>query len=511
MSRHFLSTVRRLRLQSLPQARPVAAPLAAARGFNSSTATPAQPALRENHEQPNVGSSGFHESARSHAEWAQFGRDHIARGLGRMKDEVVVKGEGLKLITSEGKEYLDFTAGIGVTNLGHCHPQVSAAAAEQVHNLVHMQCSIMFHPAYLQLIERLLPNMPHPSLDSFFFWNSGAEAVEAAIKLARFATGKQGIICFQGGYHGRTAGSGAVTRSKTIYTHGTGPLMPSVYATAYPYWHSLGVEQHTSEEELCRLAEHQLDMVLRQQVAPKDVAAMIIEPVQGEGGYVPCPPRFLRHLREVCNKHNILLIIDEVQSGFFRTGTYYNISQHPDVKPDVMIFAKGVANGFPISGIVSRKELADTMDVGSFGGTYAGNAVACAAGVAAQDVYATGDVERNVQERSKQLFQALHALEQNPKTKNLITEVRGVGLMVAIEFRVHNDPLTHTGLPKGTVLPKDIGKRVQQKCLDQGLLILTTSCFDTIRFIPALIVSEQEMKTAMDIFTAAVEEVAREG
>lgn len=212
--------------------------------------------------------------------------------------------------------------------------------------------------------------------------------------------------------------------------------------SAYPYWHSLGVGASTSEEELIRLAEHQLDMVLRQQVAPQDVAAMIIEPVQGEGsvaplaikvklmisGYVPCPPAFLNHLRTVCDKHGILLIIDEVQSGFFRTGTYFATEHTEGLRPDIMIFAKGVANGFPISGIVSNKEIGSKLDPGSLGGTYAGNAVACAAGIAAQDVFASEDIAGNVARRGEELFTALHGLAAGEKTKHLVADVRGQGV-----------------------------------------------------------------------------------
>jgi 4-aminobutyrate aminotransferase len=285
--------------------------------------------------------------------------------------------------------------------------------------------------------------MPHPSLDSFFFWNSGSEAVEAAMKLARKATGRTNLITFQGAYHGRTYGSGAMTRSKTIYTQGTGPLLVcplpfinmngslyqgSIYCTAYPYWHSLGVQQGTSEEEIVRMASFQLDMTLRQQVNPNEVAAIIIEPVQGEGGYVPCPPAFLKHLRTVCDKHGIMLIVDEVQTGFMRTGKYFSVDHIEGFKPDALIMAKGLANGFPLSGLVTRKELSDKLEPGSFGGTYAGNAVACAAGIAAQEVFQTEDIEGNVVRRSEQLYAALNKLAESPKTKHLIAEVRGQGV-----------------------------------------------------------------------------------
>lgn len=265
------------------------------------------------------------------------------------------------------------------------------------------------------------------------------------MKLARKATGRTNLITFQGAYHGRTYGSGAMTRSKTIYTQGTGPLLVShhvedkeciadqqgsIYCTAFPYWHSLGVQQGTSEEEIVRLASFQLDMTLKQQVNPNEVAAIIIEPVQGEGGYVPCPPAFLKHLRTVCDKHGIMLIVDEVQTGFMRTGKYFSVEHTEGFKPDALIMAKGLANGFPLSGLVTRKELSDKLEPGSFGGTYAGNAVACAAGIAAQEVFQTEDIEGNVAARSAQLYTALNKLAESPKTKHIISEVRGQGVSV---------------------------------------------------------------------------------
>jgi 4-aminobutyrate aminotransferase len=193
-----------------------------------------------------------------------------------------------------------------------------------------------------------------------------------------------------------------------------------------------------------------------------------------------------------------------------RTGKYFSVEHIPDFKPDALIMAKGLANGFPLSGLVTRKELSDKLEPGSFGGTYAGNAVACAAGIAAQEVFQTEDIAGNVAARSAQLYDALNKLATSPKTKHLIAEVRGQGLMAAIEFRMASDPLTHTGV-EGTTIPADIGKRVQKYCMDQNLLILTTSCFDTIRFIPALVVSEEEMNKAIGIFSDAVEKVALEG
>jgi 4-aminobutyrate aminotransferase len=206
--------------------------------------------------------------------------------------------------------------------------------------------------------------MPHPSLDSFFFWNSGSEAVEAAIKMARWFTKKQNIICMQGAYHGRTFGAMAVTKSKTIYSAGTHPLMPGVFSIPYPYWHQSNVPVITPAADLSAHSLYQLELLLAQQTAPADTAAIIIEPVLGEGGYVAAPIEFLQGVRKICDKHNIMLIIDEVQSGFGRAGAWFAIEES-GVKPDILVMAKGLGNGFPISGVVSRKELTDKLKVGS--------------------------------------------------------------------------------------------------------------------------------------------------
>ncbi|KAF7318336.1 Acetylornithine aminotransferase [Mycena chlorophos] len=421
----------------------------------------------------------------------QYGAN-VTKGVARITPGIMTKGRGSYVEYDDGRTMLDFTCGIGVTNLGHCHPKVSKAAADQCMNIVHAQCSIAFHEPYLRLIEKLLPVMPDPSLDSFFFWNSGTEAIEASLRLARLVTGKQNIICMQGGYHGRTFGSMAVTRSKTIYSLGVAPLMPGVFTTPFPFWHQMGLPVSTPEDELVKQCLYQLDLVLSQQTAPSDTAAILIEPVIGEGGYVPAPPAFLRGLREVCDKHNMLLIIDEVQSGFGRTGRFFAIEES-GVRPDVLVIAKGLANGFPLSGVISRRELTDKLPPGSFGGTYAGNAVACAAANAVVDAMHDEHVIENVNARSAELFSSLNALKS--AHPDHVVDVRGRGLMVAVEFAGG----------------ESLASRVAKKCIEKGMIILTTSVFDVVRFIPPLNISEEDLKKGAEIFKQAVEEVVREG
>ncbi|EJD52407.1 acetylornithine aminotransferase [Auricularia subglabra TFB-10046 SS5] len=433
---------------------------------------------------------------------------NVARGVNHLSSAILASGKGSYVTTTEGKRLLDFTSGIGVTCLGHAHPKVSEAAAKQCMTLVHAQCSIAYHAPALQLVEKLLPIMPDPSLDTLFFTSTGAEAVEGAMKLARSATGRQNIIVMRGGYHGRSVGTMALTSSKTIYSAGFFPLMPGVFPTTFPYWHQMGLSPDTPSTELTKKALFDLSLILAQQSAPKDTAAILIEPVLGEGGYVPVPPEFLRGLREVCDQHGILLICDEVQSGFARTGKYF-FTEYSGVRPDIMVMAKGIANGFPLSAIASSRALMDTQAPGSMGGTYAGNAVACAAAVAVAEAFQEERILENVQARSRQLFGALDALRKKPDVAPHILDVRGAGLMVGAEFASPAPP-AHDVFARPDA-PKNLATRISARCLEKGMLLLTTSVFETVRFIPPLNVSGKEMEEGCAIFSEAVEEVVREG
>ena len=426
----------------------------------------------------------------------EFGTRHVARGIGRLATEVIESGSGSYVTMASGRKMLDFTCGIGVANLGHCHPAVTKAAQTQVAKMVHAQVNIAFQRPYLELIEQLIPLMPHKSLDTFFFWNSGSEAVEAAVKLARHATKKQNIIVMQGSYHGRTFGTMAMTRSKTIYGENYGPLMPGVFAVPFPDCAHCAISSATSGkcnyENCCMDPVTQLELLLKRETAPSDTAAIFIEPVLGEGGYVPVPANYLQRVREICDKHNILLVADEVQSGFGRTGKMFSV-EHWNVRPDILVMAKGIANGFPLSGIVSRKELMDTQKPGSMGGTYAGNAVSCAAGIAVAKAFAEEKILENVNARGEEMSAMLKDAKR--KYPDMVYDVRGLGLMQAIEFTPG----------------KGYGAKVQAKCMEKELLILTTSIYDTLRFIPPLNISKEDMSKGLEILGQAIEEVAKEG
>ncbi|KAH8775151.1 4-aminobutyrate aminotransferase [Hyaloscypha finlandica] len=431
------------------------------------------------------------------AKLSQFGVKHVARGIGRLSTEVLDSGSGSYVTTVSGRKLLDFTSGIGVTNLGHCHPAVTKAAQAQVGKLVHGQVNIAFQKPYLELVEALIPLMPHKSLDTFFFWNSGSEAVEAAVKLARHATKKQNVIVMQGSYHGRTMGTLAMTRSKTVYGENFAPLMPGVFAVPFPYCKQCSVAAHSDGkfgfENCCMDPVLQLELLLKRETAPSDTAAIFIETVLGEGGYVPPPAGYLARVREICDKNGILMVADEVQCGYGRTGKLFAI-EHWGVRPDILVMAKGIANGFPLSGIVSRKELMDMQKPGSMGGTYSGNAVSCAAAVAVLKAFQEEKILENVNARGEELKATLRAAQEDPKTRHMIYDVRGLGLMLALEC----------------VPGKGYASKIQAKCMEKDMLLLATSIYDTLRFIPPLNITKEDMAEGCRIIREAIEEVAAE-
>jgi 4-aminobutyrate aminotransferase len=412
---------------------------------------------------------------------------HMSPVWSRIFDFVAERAEGSYIYTTDGRKLLDFTCGIGVTNTGHCHPKVVEAIREQAGLFLHAQANIVIHQPMLQLIEELRKIVP-PSIDGFFFSNSGAEAVEGAVKLARAASGKQNIIVFSGSFHGRTAGTMALTTSKTIYRAGFGPLPSGVFVSPFPYAFRLGM----SEEQASAYALNALEELLLSQTAPKETAAILIEPVLGEGGYVAPPASFMKGLREIADKNGILLIFDEVQSGFGRTGRWFAF-EHFGVEPDIMTVAKGIASGLPLSGVFSRLDLMKKWDVGSHGGTYGGNAVACAAGVATIRAMREEGMLTNAAERGVQLVTGLRRLqEEYPQ----IGDVRGLGLMIGTEF------MNEKGKPD-----KAFAKNVVRAAEEHDLLLLTCGTYDnSIRWIPPLNVTPDQINDGLHIFEDAVKE-----
>lgn len=398
---------------------------------------------------------------------------------------VVERALGSWIYGTNGEKYLDFTTGIGVTSTGHCHPRVVEAAREQTGVIIHAQYTTVMHKPLLALTEKLGEVLPD-GLDSVFYANSGSEAVEASLRLARMATGRPNIIAFHGGFHGRTVAAASLTTAGTKFRSGFSPLMSGVHIAPFPYAFRYGWDMDTAID----FALKELDYLLQTVSSPADTAGFIIEPVLGDGGYIPTPPRFLEGLRERADTHGIVLILDEIQAGVGRTGKFWG-HQHSSITPDVLTTAKGLASGFPISAMAASTELMSKAWPGSQGGTYGGNAVAAAAAVATLDVVREENLVANSVERGAQLRAGLEALQaQNP----LMGDVRGLGLMQAIEF------VTDTREPNAA-----LAAAVQQAAINEDLLLLTCgSAGNVVRIIPALTVSSEEIAIGLERFGTAV-------
>jgi 4-aminobutyrate aminotransferase len=395
------------------------------------------------------------------------------------------RAEGIYIYDDAGQQYMDFTSGIGVTNTGHCHPKIVQAIQEQADSLLFAQINILIPPVTVALADALAQLTPSV-IDTFFFSNSGAEAVEASVKLARHATGKQNIIVFQGSFHGRTAQTMAMTTSKYIYRHRYQPLPAGVFVSPFPYSYYYGWDEETTID----FCLQQLDTLLQGQSKSDETAALVIEPVLGEGGYVPAPDVFLQRLRAICSKNEILLIVDEVQSGMGRTGKLFAF-EHAGIEPDILVMAKGLGSGLPISGIGSSRTLMERWIPGTHGGTYGGgSAIASAAALATLEVLEDEKLPQNAEKMGSHLMDELRKLQARHP---VIGDVRGRGLMVAVEFAKDGRP------------EKTITAAVQKACLDNNLLLLTCGTYDNvIRWIPPLIVTESQIDEALRIFKDAL-------
>jgi 4-aminobutyrate aminotransferase len=399
-------------------------------------------------------------------------------------DLEIVSGDGAWVTDVEGEKYLDFACGISVINSGHNHPAVVAAAKDQLDKVWHAGGAFRYD-SLVSAAEKVLEITP-PSIDRLFFMNSGAEAVEAGIKLARKTTGRQGVMVFRGGFHGRTMGSVTYTTSKAKYREGYHPLVPSVFVTPFPHPFGWGM----TEDEATDYAIRELDLKFAHEVTPKEVAAFLIEPVQGEGGYYPVPERFLKRLAELAKEHGILLVFDEIQTGFGRTAKWF-ASEHYGVEPDVLLMGKAIANGLPLSAIGARSEIFERWTPGSHGTTFGGNPVACAAAAANMDVLAV--LIPATTALSEQAFARFNAMKERHPT---IGDVRGLGLMIGVELVKPGtntpDPDAFPFLAKHT---REHGRLLILDCGPNG---------NVIRFIPPLCVTTAELDQGIDIIDAAL-------
>jgi 4-aminobutyrate aminotransferase len=407
----------------------------------------------------------------------------------RYTDLVIDHGAGSWLVTIDGARYLDYTSGIGVTNTGHAHPAVSAAVAAQAAKLLHGQQNIVYHEPGLRLHARLADLAPAAGWGAFLC-NSGTEAVEAAVKLARVATGRPVIVAFRGGFHGRTAQAMSLTTSRVTVRGDFEPLPGSVYHAPYPDPYRGGGD----DDALRRTWEADMASLFAQLVDPRRVAAFIIEPVIGEGGYIVPPAWLLPRLRELASQHGILLIADEVQTGFGRTGRFWAM-EHWGVTPDIIVMAKGIASGLPLSGVLAPHETLAHWAPGAHGGTYGGNVVACAAGLATLEVIEREGLVANAAARGRQLLDGIRALQaDHPR----LGDVRGLGAMVALEF-VDPTPTDPLNPDPATA------KRVLAEALARNLLLLSAGSWgQCVRIIPPLVTTADEVDLALRVVSESL-------
>jgi 4-aminobutyrate aminotransferase / (S)-3-amino-2-methylpropionate transaminase / 5-aminovalerate transaminase len=410
----------------------------------------------------------------------------IADPLSIFLPVVIERGDGATLTDVDGNTFLDFTGGVGCLNVGHSHPRVTEAVQEQAAKFLHTDFTIIPYEIYVTLAERLVESAPISGSVKAAFFNAGTEAIENAIKFARSHTKRQAVIAFEGGFHGRTLLSLSLTSKTHPYKAGLGPFAPEVYRLPF----AQDYRGPTAAEALAAL-----ERALVTSVAAENVAAIVIEPVQGEGGFVVAPPEFLEGVRRICDDNGIVLVVDEVQTGFGRTGKMWGI-EHYDVEPDLMCVAKSIAAGLPLSGVIGRAEIMDAPGDSAIGGTYVGNPVAQAAAVAVLDVFE----EEGLVERAVQLGETIRSrMSAWQQRWDAIGDVRGLGAMLAIEL-VHD---------RGTKDPApELASSVVEAAAEHGLLLLKSGIYSNcIRVLLPLVISEGELDEALDVWEDALDSV----
>ena len=408
---------------------------------------------------------------------------YVPRGITSAHPITAARAKGSELWDVDGRRYVDFAGGIGVMNVGHGHPRVMQAVEEQLKNATHTSFQVVHYESYLRLAERLCEVAPIEGERKAIFFSTGAEAIENAVKIARAATGREAVISFRGAFHGRTLLALTLTGSVQPYKQSFGPYAAEVYQTPFPY----SYRGWTTEAALA-----DLDSLLESEVGPKRVAAIVIEPVLGEGGFVPAPFEFMKGLRELCDRHGILLIADEIQTGFGRTGKFFAV-EHSGVRPDLMTVAKSLAAGFPLSGVVGRAEVMDAPDPGGLGGTYGGNPVACAAALAVMDVMR----DERLPERAARIGSVV---EERMRTwaqdHEIIGDVRALGAMVGMELV--RDRKTKEPADKETA-------KVLATAREKGLILLRCGVHhNVVRTLMPLTIPDEQLEEGLDILGASL-------
>ena len=421
--------------------------------------------------------------------WIEKDEQYISRSYTRSYPSVIERGEGVTVWDVDGNRYLDFNAGIAVCSTGHCHPDVVTAIQEQAGKLIHMSGTDFYYPVQIELAELLAEIAPGDHDKRVFFSNSGAESIECAFKLARYATGRDKVIAFHGGFHGRTFGALSLTDSKPVQKKGFGPLIPGVIHIPYGYCYRCAYQQTYPSCELACVS-HLEKVIFKHGVAPDEVAAILVEPIQGEGGYVAPPGDYHQALRDIADRHGILFIADEVQTGIGRAGTMFAIEQW-GVVPDIITLAKGIASGMPLGATIARSDLM-SWEPGTHASTFGGNPVASAAGLATIRLIRDRYLD-NVNRMGSRLIAGLEVLKGR---FDCIGDIRGRGLMVGVEMVKNRD----TRQPDAELVD-----RLLTRCFEKGLLILSCGA-STVRFMPPLIVDEAGIDEALKIFGDVLKE-----
>lgn len=421
-------------------------------------------------------------------------QEFVARGVSSTMSVFAAKADGAIIEDVDGNRFIDFAGGIGTMNIGHTRPEVTKAIIEQAEKFTHTCFSVMMYEPYVALAERLVKIAPGDYPKKAIFLNSGAEAVENAVKIARYATGRPAIIVFDNAYHGRTLMTMTMTSKVKPYKHRFGPFAPEVYRAPFPYPYRMNM----TPQDASQFCIQELERMFIGEVAPDQIAAIVIEPVQGEGGFMVAPPGFLRSLKALCEKHGILFIADEIQTGFCRTGKMFAV-EHDGVTPDLMIIAKSIAAGMPLSGVVGRADIMDAPPPGMLGGTYSGNPVACAAALAVLDLFEKEDYAARSREIGKTVIG--HFLKLQQRFPECIGDVRGLGGMVAMEFvkdRTTKEPDSH--------LASDIMAMAHHR----GLALIKAGMYDNVlRVLVPLCVTDEQLQQGLDIFEDAVTTIAQ--
>ncbi|ATO30239.1 4-aminobutyrate--2-oxoglutarate transaminase [Bacillus atrophaeus] len=427
---------------------------------------------------------------RTSAEWQQKRDQFVSKGVSNGNRSLAVKGEGAVLYDLDGRRFVDFAGAIGTLNVGHSHPKVVEAVKRQTEELIHPGFNVMMYPSYIELAEKLCGLAPGEHDKKAIFLNSGAEAVENAVKIARKYTKRQGVVTFTRGFHGRTNMTMSMTSKVKPYKFGFGPFAPEVYQAPFPYYYQK--PEGMSDESYDDFIIQSFHDFFVATVAPETVACVVMEPVQGEGGFIIPSKRFVQHIADFCKQHGIVFVADEIQTGFARTGTYFAI-EHFDVVPDLITVSKSLAAGLPLSGVIGKAEMMDAAAPGELGGTYAGSPLGCAAALAVLEIIE----HEGLNERSEEIGRIIEERAFEWKKEHaFIGEIRRLGAMAAVE--IVKDPETREP-------DKAKAAAIAAYANENGLLLLTAGINgNIIRFLTPLVITDEQLKEGLDIIEAGL-------